>query len=81
MKGAAKITTTEDPYMNKTTLHYVEMPFLLSYSFSEKLQGQFGPAVAYLWWGTRNTGEGLEELDYQINKYDISAIVGFSYFS
>lgn len=80
MKGAAKITKLNDPDMYRMALHYAEMPFFLTYKISDKLEAQLGPAIAYLWYGTRNTGAGKEVLKNQIDKFDFSGIAGFHYF-
>lgn len=79
MKGAAKLTKAEDPDLYRMALHYAEVPFFLTYKLSPKLEAQAGPALGYLWYGTRNTGAGKEELKTQIDKFDFSGIIGFHY--
>jgi hypothetical protein len=64
-----------------TSLHYVEMPFLLCLKPIAKGEIDFGPAVSYLISSKlKNYGEIVDGATYDIHNFDFSAMLSIIYF-
>jgi hypothetical protein len=64
-----------------TSLHYVEMPFLLTFKPIEKAEIDFGPAISYIISSKlKNYGEIVDGALYDIHNFDFSAMISIIYF-
>jgi len=79
MKGAAKLTTANDPSLYKLTLGYFELPLLATLKTAKKIKFESGFALGYLFNTKLNEGYGNEISTYPIKKTDISWIAGIYY--
>jgi hypothetical protein len=86
MKGAASSLVNNsvnsldnNGAISRLTLYYYELPILLTYRASKKIEFEGGLAFAYLGGASIDKGYGAEDLSYPINKNDYSFIAGISY--
>ncbi|MEJ5264435.1 MAG: outer membrane beta-barrel protein [Bacteroidales bacterium] len=79
MKGAASNNSTDQYTFYRKTLHYIELPFKVSYNFSGQLFAEAGISAAYLAYATINTGNGLWDATGPMKRYELNSLAGIAY--
>lgn len=79
MKGAASNKATELYTFYRKTLHYIELPIVLSYSLSDNLFADAGLSPAYLAFATLNIGNGPTDATEPMKKYELNTFLGIAY--
>ena len=78
-KGAKKVVDDIEEF--NTSLHYIDMPFLVTFKPLNKVQFDVGLAVSYLISSKLvGYGDAVPESQYDLNNFDIGAIATGTYF-
>jgi hypothetical protein len=80
-KGAQKVTTTDDTEVYKLSLHYIDLPVMVTYTLKKKVVFDLGLVPGYMFAanGEDNGGKLPEEFLVDFKKFDLAFLTGINY--
>lgn len=79
MKGASSNRPTEQYTIFRKTLHYIELPLLLSYNFWTNLYAEAGPSAAYLAHASVYIDNQTADATGSMKRHEFNALLGIGY--